>query len=191
MWFFTTLYHSYISSKIKILWRRYEAPYSYIMNKSWSPLSDILWPIMQSYVHSSWRKHATSTSCLMKEIFNFISVLYKFISILHKSYISPILYHIIWTHEIDTMLIKEKNNIYAQHNSKVEEYISLYHSHDSFKKKIDLIYNNKNINYLSFIDLCGIPLDLCTLAEKTGVLPYSLEWKRFFVVKGFLPLFII
>ena len=47
-------------------------------------------------------------------------------------------------------------------------------------------YNNQNINYLSFIDLCGIPLDLCTLVEKTRVLIYSLEWKRFFVVKGFL-----
>ena len=37
----------------------------------------------------------------------------------------------------------------------------------------------------------GIPLDLCTLAENTRVLLYSLEWKSFFVVKGFLSFFII
>ena len=50
----------------------------------------------------------TSISCFMKENFRFISVLYKYISILHKSYISLISYHIIWTHEIDNMLIKDK-----------------------------------------------------------------------------------
>ena len=72
----------------------------------------------------------------MKEIIRFISVLYKYISVLHKYYITHILYHIIWTHEIDDMLIKDNNNVYAQCNSKVQEYRSLYGSHETYSKKI-------------------------------------------------------
>ena len=52
-------------------------------------------------------------------------------------------------------------------------------------------YNNQNINYLSFIDLCGIPLDLLTLTENTKVILYSLKWNSFFVVKCFLHFFIL
>ena len=86
---------------------------------------------MQPHIHISWSKHESlyliyydqscslvftthetsmdlSISCLMKEIFIFIAVLYKYISFIHKYYIIPISYQIIWTHEIDTMLIKDK-----------------------------------------------------------------------------------
>ena len=112
MWNFATQYQSYISSKIHILWRKYAAPYSYLMKQAWIPLSDIYDQSCRPIFIAHEGNMKPSISCIMKEIFNFISVLYKFISILHKSYISPISSCKIWTHEIDNMPIKIEKTMY-------------------------------------------------------------------------------
>ena len=48
----------------------------------------------------------------MEDFFSFILVLYEYISVLHKSYISLISYRKIWTHEIDNILIKIEKTMY-------------------------------------------------------------------------------
>ena len=48
----------------------------------------------------------------MEDVLSPISVLYEYISVIHKSYISPISSHKFWTHEIDNMPIKIEKTMY-------------------------------------------------------------------------------
>ena len=48
----------------------------------------------------------------MEDVFRRISVLYEYISVLHKYYISPISSRKIWTYEIDNMPIKIEKTMY-------------------------------------------------------------------------------
>ena len=48
----------------------------------------------------------------MEDVFSPISFLYEYITVVHKSYISPISSRKIWTHEIDNMPIKIEKPMY-------------------------------------------------------------------------------
>ena len=132
---------------IHISWGKHVSLYLINYGQSCCPMFTSYEEIMHPYI-----------SCLTKEFFSHISVLYKYISVLHNSYINHISYQIIWTHEIDNMPIKTKNNVYVQHNSKSRN-TYLYNSHETYikikykNKTLDLIYNNQKIQY-SFLFFC-------------------------------------
>ena len=114
-------YDGNIHPCIPISWSEHEAHYLIYYDESCNPISTS----HEASMHPS-------ISYLMKEIFSFISVLYRYILFLHKSYISRLLYHVLQNHEINNMLIKTNNNVYAQHNSKVQEYTYLHASHETY-----------------------------------------------------------